>query len=95
MKDVGAYSWRTNANSEHRNGTAVDINASENMHAEIDEDDNVTKILVGSFWKPYENDYSFTEDGDVVRAFKKHGFSWGGDAWPTSRDYMHFSYFGR
>lgn len=94
IKDVGAYSWRTNVNSEHRNGTALDINASENMHCEIDKNGNVTKILSGSFWKPYENIYSITEDGDVVRAFRKHGFSWGGDAWSTSRDYMHFSYFG-
>ena len=95
IKDVGAYSWRTNnVKSEHRPGTAIDINASENMHCEIDENGNMTKILSGSFWKPYENEYSITEDGDVVRAFKKHGFSWGGDAWTTSRDYMHFSYFG-
>lgn len=95
IKDVGAYSWSTNVNSEHRNGTALDINASENMHCQIDEKGNVTKILVGDFWKPYENVYSITDDGDVVRAFRKHGFSWGGDAWSTSRDYMHFSYFGR
>ncbi|MEG0260086.1 MAG: M15 family metallopeptidase [Lysinibacillus sp.] len=95
IKDMGAYSWRTNnTRSEHRQGTAIDINANENMHCQIDANGNVTKILVGSIWKPHENKYSIREDGDVVRAFKKHGFVWGGDAWPKSRDYMHFSYFG-
>lgn len=94
IKDVGVYSWRSNVNSEHRQGTAIDINASENMHALIDYEGNVTKLLVGNYWKPYEDQYSLTEDGDVVRAFKNHGFAWGGDAWSMSRDYMHFSYFG-
>ena len=95
IKDVGSYSWRmNNVRSEHRQGTAVDINAMENMHCEIDEFGNVTKILVGNFWKPYTNQFSITEEGDVVRAFKKHGFAWGGNAWSRSRDYMHFSYFG-
>ncbi|MDR3288347.1 MAG: M15 family metallopeptidase [Peptococcaceae bacterium] len=33
-------------------------------------------------------------DGDVVRAFRQAGFVWGGDAWYSSHDYMHFSYLG-
>ena len=49
---------------------------------------------VGSHWLPGEDPYSIPADGDVVRAFAKYGFAWGGNAWQSSQDYMHFSYFG-
>ena len=90
IKDVGGFSWRSNPNSEHRWGIAIDINANENYMIRND-----GTILAGSFWKPGENPYSILPDGDVVRAFRRHGFTWGGNAWPTSRDYMHFSFQGR
>ncbi len=95
IKDAGSYSWRSNARSEHRWGTAIDINWDENMECNIDKNGNVTRITTGSCWEPGENPYSIPADGDVVRAFKNHGFAWGGDAWTSKRDYMHFSYFGR
>ena len=95
IKDGGSYAWRSNARSEHRWGTAIDLNWDENMECNIDENGNVTQITTGSCWEPGENPYSIPADGDVVRAFKKYGFSWGGDAWSKKRDYMHFSYFGR
>lgn len=95
IKDGGSYSWRSNARSEHRWGTAVDLNWDENMECSIDGEENVTQITTGSFWEPGENPYSIPADGDVVRAFRKYGFAWGGDAWSKKRDYMHFSYFGR
>lgn len=95
IKDGGSYSWRSNTRSEHRWGTAVDLNWDENMECNIDSDGNVTQITTGSCWEPGENPYSIPADGDVVRAFKKYGFAWGGDAWSKKRDYMHFSYFGR
>lgn len=95
IKNGGSYAWRSNARSEHRWGTAVDLNWEENMECYIDADGNVTQITTGSHWTPGEDPYSIPADGDVVRAFKKYGFAWGGDAWTSKRDYMHFSYFGR
>lgn len=95
IKNGGSYAWRSNARSEHRWGTAVDLNWEENMECYIDADGNVTQITTGTHWTPGEDPYSIPADGDVVRAFKKYGFAWGGDAWTSKRDYMHFSYFGR
>lgn len=89
IKDVGGYAWRASATSEHRWGLAVDLNANENYMIRSD-----GTVVAGSFWKPGVSPYSIKPDGDVVRAFKKHGFSWGGDAWPSSHDYMHFSFLG-
>jgi hypothetical protein len=51
-------------------------------------------VVCGSFWEPGSCPYSIAEDGDVVSAFAKYGFSWGGNAWRSSHDYMHFSYLG-
>ncbi|MGM9612149.1 MAG: S-layer homology domain-containing protein, partial [Butyricicoccus sp.] len=93
IKNGGGYAWRSNERSEHRWGTAIDLNWEENMECNIDSEGNVTQITSGSCWEPGENPYSIPADGDVVRAFKKYGFSWGGDAWSKKRDYMHFSYF--
>ena len=95
LKNGGSYAWRSNARSEHRWGTAVDLNWEENMECYIDASGAVTQITTGTHWTPGEDPYSIPADGDVVRAFKKYGFAWGGDAWPSKRDYMHFSYFGR
>lgn len=89
IKDVGGYSWRPSPTSEHRWGLAIDINATENYMIRKD-----GTVVAGSFWLPGDNPYSIRPDGDVVRAFKKHGFTWGGDAWPMSNDYMHFSFLG-
>ncbi len=87
IKDIGGYSWR-GGRSEHNGGTAIDINANENYCVY----DNGTQI--GSHWKPYEDPYSITPYGEVIRAFEKYGFTWGGDAWRNPKDYMHFSYLG-
>ena len=91
IKDVGCYSWRT---GEHSQGTAVDINWDENMEATINADGSLTPTT-GSHWSPGEDPYSIPEGGDVYNAFTKYGFTWGGNAWSSKRDYMHFSYFGR
>lgn len=88
IHDIGCYAWRSGT-SGHSSGTAIDINANENpqMH-------NDGTIIVGKAYEPYTNPYSITEDGDVVRIFAKYGFAWGGNAWRSSKDYMHFTYFG-
>lgn len=95
IADIGSYAWRASETSEHRWGTAIDINADANMECSIDENGEVTAITCGTHWTPNEDPLSICEDGDVYRAFTKYGFSWGGNAWRGKRDYMHFSYFGR
>lgn len=85
---VGGYSWRGDGTSEHNWGIAIDINPDENYYVYHG------VPTVGSHWTPGEDPYSIPEDGDVVRAFAKYGFAWGGNAWRYTQDYMHFSYFG-
>lgn len=94
IKDVGGYAWRSSTKSEHRQGTAIDINYMENMECTIDSDGNIVQITTGTHWTPGEDPYSIPAGGDVVQAFARHGFVWGGDAWSKKRDFMHFSYFG-
>lgn len=89
MKDVGGYAWRASSTSEHRWGLAIDINARENYMIRKD-----GTVVAGTHWKPGVDPFSMKPDGDVVTAFKKYGFTWGGDAWPMSNDYMHFSFLG-
>lgn len=89
IKNVGGYSWRASETSEHRWGLAIDINSNENYMIKPD-----GTVVAGSFWMPGSDPYSIKPDGDVVKAFKAHGFTWGGDAWSSSNDYMHFSYLG-
>lgn len=86
VKDVGCY--RGEVGSEHMLGLAIDINSNENY--ECTNDGTAT---AGSYWKPGEDPYSIPAEGDVVNAFRKYGFGWGGD-WRSKKDYMHFSYFG-
>lgn len=87
IKDVGGYAWR-GGKSEHNGGTAIDINWDENYCIY----NNGTTI--GRYWKPYEDPYSILPHGDVVNAFERYGFTWGGDSWRNPKDYMHFSYLG-
>ena len=87
---VEGYAWRgASATGEHNCGTAVDINANENYQVYPD-----GRVGAGSHWTPGEDPWSIPEDGSVVRIFRSYGYSWGGNAWPTNRDYMHFSYLG-
>lgn len=89
---IGGYSWRNSASgklSQHSYGTCIDINPNENYYIS-----SSGTILSGSLWAPGENPYSIAEDGEIVRIFAEHGWAWGGNAWSSSRDYMHFSYLG-
>ncbi len=89
IKDVSCYSYR-DGNSQHSNGTAIDINPTENYFILRN-----GKIAAGSFWKPGSNPYSIKADGDVVRAFNKYGWKWSPDMnWSNGKDYMHFSLLG-
>lgn len=83
-----AGGYRRTSYSEHGPGLAIDINPSENYECYND-----GTPMTGEYWKPGEDPYSILPDGDVVRAFKKYGFGWGGE-WRSKKDYMHFSFFG-
>jgi len=89
IKALTAFGWRSNSASEHNQGLAIDINPDENYMITKDK-----TVVAGRYWKPEEDPYSIREDGDVVKAFRRYGFSWGGNAWRSAHDYMHFSYFG-
>lgn len=87
------YSFRNTAGtsrlSEHATGTAIDINPNQNYCVYSN------GSTVGSFYLPGENPYSIQKFGDCWNAFVSHGFTWGGDAWSSPQDYMHFSYLGK
>lgn len=90
IKSLGGYSWRstaTGSRSQHSYGTCIDINPDENYCI------YKSGSHTGKYWKPYEDVYSITPDGDVMRAFKSRGWTWGGE-WNSLKDYMHFSYLG-
>lgn len=96
FRDLGGYGWRGDkATGEHNCGTAIDINWNENYQIRNG------RIQTGSLWQPGSNPYSISPGGSVVRIFREHGWSWGGDAWADNsddsygyHDYMHFSYMG-
>ena len=86
IKSVGGYNWRPNGlKSLHSLGRAIDINPDENPQLSPD-----GVVLVGKKWEPYQNPYSITPEGDVVRAFTSRGWVWGANY--TRPDYMHFDF---
>jgi hypothetical protein len=87
IKAMGGFQIRASKTSEHNYGTAIDINPTENCM----KDGN--KVTAGKFWRPGKNKYSIKPNGDVVKAFEKYGWYWGGNGWGNRKDYMHFSYF--
>lgn len=94
IKDIGCYNWRNTAGgaqSQHSFGTCIDINSNENYYISA-----AGHVISGRLWQPYENPYSITPDGIVVKTFAKYGWLWGGDAWGEgyAKDYMHMTYLG-
>ena len=86
IKLIGGYEWRPNGlSSLHSLGRAIDINPDENPQLSPE-----GKVLVGKKWEPYQNPYSITPEGDVVRAFTSRGWVWGANY--TRPDYMHFDF---
>ena len=86
IKSIGGYEWRPNGlSSLHSLGRAIDINPDENPQLSPD-----GVVLVGKKWEPYQNPYSITPEGDVVRAFTSRGWVWGANY--TRPDYMHFDF---
>lgn len=84
--NTDAYEYRSTVSgsrlSDHAYGGTIDINYDDNP-------------MVDSGPNPADdgnNPYVVNED--VVKAFAKQGFYWGGD-WNSAKDYMHFSWTGR
>jgi len=83
--NTDAYEYRSTVSgsrlSDHAYGGTIDINYDDNP-------------MVDSGPNPEDdgnNPYVVNED--VVKAFAKQGFYWGGD-WNSAKDYMHFSWTG-
>ncbi|WP_369069031.1 M15 family metallopeptidase [Kineococcus terrestris] len=77
--------------SEHSYGTAIDVNPVRNPYV------RGTTVLpeAGRAYVDRTPAPGVVTAGDpVVRAFARHGFSWGGD-WSSLKDYQHFSTSGR
>lgn len=77
----------SNKFSLHSYGVAIDINPIENPYVR-------GKSVIPIFGMMYLNRRykmmgMITKNDFVVKAFKKHGWTWGGD-WRTRKDYMHF-----
>ena len=82
-----AFNYRYIAGTEklsnHSYGTAIDINPFQNPY------------IVGKKISPAGSNYNknekgtITPDSDIVKAFKKRGWEWGGE-WETRKDYQHF-----
>jgi len=83
--DTGAFSNRGNTSSLHNYGLAIDINWNANYFIRDG------RVIAGSHWKPGEDVFSLPPNGSVVRAFREHGWFWGGH-WTNPIDYMHFGY---
>ncbi len=92
--DATGYSWRemnngsSGSRSHHSYGVAIDINVNENYSH------RGSKIYAGSFWNPSTSEFSIPRNGVLVKAFKKRGWSWGGNWSGNYQDYMHFSFTG-
>ena len=84
---MGGFRWC--GKSEHSVGLAIDMNPDENCYC-----NNLGKILVGKYFHPYTDPYSFPVGGSVDRVFAKYGFT-RGIYWRSGyKDYMHYSFFG-
>lgn len=81
--------------SNHAFGMAIDINPKINPYI-------TSSGVAPKNGKVYANrnkksckgkyaEYMITKNSEIVKLFKKNGFSWGGD-WKNSKDYQHFEY---
>lgn len=86
--NTSAFNYRTiagtNRLSHHAVGRAIDINPMQNPHIS-------RKGMIFPPKGTYDVSAPGTvvKNGPVVKLFKRHGFSWGGD-WNSLKDYQHF-----
>lgn len=85
--NTSGFNYRTTPGrrrlSNHAYGTAIDVNPYENPYFAA------SRALPHLYDKSVKG--TLTVDGPVVRAFRKHGWMWGG-LWRSGRDYQHFEY---
>lgn len=80
--------------SKHAYGLAIDINPLQNPY--ISTSANGTRIIAPKAAAPYADRTNLrpgmlSADDPCVKAFRRHGFSWGGN-WRRNKDYQHFEY---
>lgn len=77
--------------SNHSFGSALDINPQNNgLYDNCIEFGPGCRLIRGGEWHP-DNPASLTAGGEVVRAFRRMGFRWGGEIRGRQKDFMHFS----
>jgi hypothetical protein len=80
--------------SNHSYGTAIDINPDQNgLYDNCITFGPQCRLLRGGEWVPAASG-TLVGEGDVVLAFKKAGFRWGGEIAGKQKDFMHFSLTG-
>ena len=76
--------------SQHCYGLAVDINPTDNGQFK-------NGVATGAWHyypdDPAYNDVTIKSTGAIYKSFTSNGWGWGGE-WNSSKDYMHFSFFG-
>lgn len=86
--NTSGYVWRPGVSSRKRSmhalGLAVDINPQLNPYRKGDR-----IVPPGAIYDP-ATPGTLTPDSPVVRAFKRLGWTWGGDWKASNKDYMHF-----
>lgn len=93
MRDnnTSAFNYRRVAGSKklskHSMGMAIDINPLYNPMVKRGKVSPDISRRYADRSLPFE--YKITKDDPCVKAFKKHGFRWGGD-WKSLKDYQHF-----
>ncbi len=95
IHELLGYEYRTVAGgkklSDHAFGRAIDVNRAENpciRNGKPYVDPNEAPYVPKAY-RPGEDPYSIPPDGSVVKAFKRHGWKWGGD-WHSLKDWQHF-----
>lgn len=70
-----------------QNGCAIDINPLYNPYVS----NNYISPLSGSSYsdRTVNNPYKISENDELYKIFKRHGWSWGGK-WNEKKDYQHF-----
>jgi len=80
--------------SNHSYGTAIDINPEQNgLYDNCITFGSKCRLIRGGEWVPGASG-TLTEEGQIVLAFKKAGFRWGGEIAGKQKDFMHFSLTG-
>ena len=80
--------------SNHSFGTAIDINPEQNgLYDNCIEFGPNCRLIRGGEWV-LASSGTLVGEGEVVLAFKKAGFRWGGEIAGKQKDFMHFSQTG-